>query len=104
MLNVKVIYEDSGEDNLLIPIWMIIDSPYFDWGMTLFINIKVPFERTTFEDIDPECAAVTVPSTAYTRHIDNDQLIGISLPIVWDSALKHLMKNHHFTIRQAYNV
>lgn len=88
MLNVKVIYEDSGEDSLLIPIWMVIDSPFYDWGTTLFINVKAPFERISMDEIDFDCAAVTIPSTAYSRHIDNEFLLGISLPIAWDSALK----------------
>lgn len=96
MLKVKVIYEETGEDNFITPIWMIIDSLYYDWGMTLFVNIKAPFERITMDDIDPDCATLTIPSTAYSRHIDNDHLIGISLPIAWDSALKAFDKKPSF--------
>lgn len=96
VLSIKVIYEDSGENSLMIPIWMIIDSPYYDWGMTLFINIKTPFERITIDEIDSDCATVTIPSTAYSRHIDNDLLLGISLPIAWDSALKSFKEKPSF--------
>lgn len=87
MLSVKVIYEESGEDRQMNPIWMIIDSHQYDWQKILFIDIHAPFERLTFDEIVSERTAITVPDFAYTRNIDNDRLIGISLPIVRESAL-----------------
>jgi len=89
-MNVKVVYEETGEERQLAPVWMIIDSPYFEWEKTLFIDIQIPFERLTFDDIESDLAAVSVPEAAYTRHIESDHLFGINLPIVWQSAFDAL--------------
>jgi hypothetical protein len=65
---------------------MIIDKHHYDWGKILYIDIQAPFEHLTFDEIDSEREAVTVPEHAYTRHADNDLLLGISLSIVRESA------------------
>ncbi|WP_054028607.1 hypothetical protein [Bacillus sp. FJAT-28004] len=90
MLNVKVVYEESGEDRRMTPIWMIVDSSFYDWEKILFIDIQAPFERLTFDEMYSEREAVTVPDIAYTRHIDNEHLLGISLSIVREAVMNSI--------------
>ncbi|MGO4540341.1 hypothetical protein [Paenibacillus sp. 2TAB19] len=97
MLKVKVVYEESGEDDYLMPVWMIIDCHSFDWNKTLYINIRAPFERTMIDDLDDRIAAI-VPDSSYIRHHDT---LGISLPHVSqaDPALFNFSEIHRLMLR-----
>lgn len=86
-MNIKVIYEETGEDRQLSPVWMMIENPYFDWDKILYVDIHAPFERLVFDEFESEQAAMSVPDFAYIRHSDKDNYLGISLPLVRQSAL-----------------
>lgn len=83
ILSIKVIYEESGVDYLLLPVWMIIDHSIFDWDKTFYIDITTPFERLTFDDRP----ALTVPDFTYVRN-EVVNHFGINLSSVKASAIR----------------
>lgn len=87
-----MIYEESGEDSLMTPVWMVIDNCRFDWSELLHIDIQAPFERLTYDDIDSDHVAVTVPEAAYTRLPDQQHVVGIRLENVRKGAFELLKK------------
>ncbi|MBH5316718.1 hypothetical protein I6N90_02700 [Paenibacillus sp. GSMTC-2017] len=88
MLKIKVIYEESGEDGLLNPVWMIVDCHSLDWNKTLTIDITAPFQRITYDEFEGEHPSITVPDFAYTRYESKEHHIGIMLPLVKKAAFR----------------
>jgi len=84
--SIKVLYEESGEDRIMNPIWMIYESTNFKWDEIIYIAIKAPFQCLSFHDFYSEVPAVSVPEAAYVRKADNEHMIGIHMPTVYKSA------------------
>jgi len=97
---VKVIYEETGFDGLLMPVWMIVEDCTFDWDRTLFIDIAAPFQRFISEEYDEYQPAITVPDYAYTRHAVDNRLVGIALPIVKKAAYSSNTLSSEFDLTQ----
>ncbi|GKU78551.1 hypothetical protein [Paenibacillus sp. L3-i20] len=87
MLKISGIYEESGESKLLTPVWMIVECHSLNWDKTLTIDIKAPFHRITYDELEGVFPSITVPDFAYTRHESNDFQFGIILPLVKKAAL-----------------
>lgn len=83
-MDIKVIYEESGENSYLIPVWMIIEHFILEWDKTFYIDMNLPFERLPYELIDIEKSALSVPNHAYVLHKTDPLKIGIHLPTLKD--------------------
>lgn len=79
-MHISVIYDFSGENNQLIPVWMMLDFHKADWTRTLYINIEAPFERLTFDEVDQDVLTLSVPDNVYVRPSSDFSRFGINLP------------------------
>lgn len=77
---VSVVYDYTGENNFLSPTWMMLDGFNTDWSKTIYINVEAPFERFTFDEINTDTMALSVPDLAYVRHHEDQNRFGIYLP------------------------
>ncbi|MGI2294123.1 hypothetical protein [Paenibacillus sp. GXUN7292] len=88
-MDTKVIYEESGENNRLTPILMVLDKLFWDWHHTLYIKIDAPFEVLTFEELDYDVLSVMVPDNVYVNHSIESNNIGLHLPSLYNYIKKH---------------
>ncbi|MGO4110935.1 hypothetical protein [Paenibacillus sp. YAF4_2] len=94
-MKISVLYDLDTENNLLFPLWMMINHFSFDWSKTIYIDLETPFERFTFEEIESEVLALTVPDNVYVRHPDKKNQFGIYLPSLEKYITKTMKGSSH---------
>lgn len=75
----SVVYDHEDITGLLSPVWVVLESS-FDWSKTLYFELESPFERLTFDEIDNEVLAFSVPDLVYIRHPGYPYKVGLHLP------------------------
>lgn len=79
-MKISVLYDLDIDNARLYPLWMMINYFSFDWTKTIYISIETPFERFTFDEIDSDVLALSVPDNVYIRHPLDPSLFGLHLP------------------------
>ena len=83
-MGIKVIYEESGENNYYSPVWMVIERFTVDWNKTFYLDIDSPFERQHDDQIDMDKLTLYVPDYAYVLHKTDPNKLGLHLPTLQD--------------------
>jgi hypothetical protein len=89
-MKISVLYDLDIDNARLFPLWMMINYFTFDWTKTIYINIETPFERFTFDEIESDVLALSVPDHVYVRHPHDPTLFGIHLPSLRNFIIKTL--------------
>lgn len=79
-MKISVVYDLDIDSARLFPEWMMINYFTFDWANTIYISIETPFERFTFDEIESDVLALSVPDHVYVRHPNDPTIFGLHLP------------------------